>query len=130
ESLVLWPVYGLHQFADRQARIVRDLVSIAAHLERELPGRVELLLLNDEKIGPVPGEVFNYLYANSAMPGVFEGQNTSSLVISLGRPFLQLRRESSGIEGPYPKKIGAREFADEAAAAETAALALRDGRPD
>ena len=41
-------------------------------------------------LGPVPGDVFNHLFATAALPGVFEGQATSSLVISLGRPFLQL----------------------------------------
>ncbi|MCU9952106.1 LysM peptidoglycan-binding domain-containing protein [Burkholderia sp. BKH01] len=40
-------------------------------------------------VGPVPQEVFNALYAAATLPPVFEGQGTSSLVISLGLPYLQ-----------------------------------------
>jgi hypothetical protein len=139
----LWPVYGLHQFRDRLPRMVGDLVSIAGEVQRAMSRRIALILVNppvevgplDSRevnvvlTGPLHNDVYNSLYANCALPGVFEGQNTSSLVLSLGRPFLQLRRESSEMPSPYPAKIGGGEFADMAARADAAATALRDGRP-
>ena len=78
-------------------------------------------------IGAVPGNVYNWLYANCGLPGVFEGQNTSSLVISLGRPFIQIRRDS---ENPYPATIADQDLIDAAERAHEAAVQLRDSNDD
>lgn len=75
-------------------------------------------------IGPVPVDVYNYLYANSMMPGVFEGQHSSSLVISLGRPFLQILRNRAPIKHGYPTIIAGKDYSAHAFAAADAALQL------
>jgi hypothetical protein len=126
-GLRLWPVYGLHQFPEPMAQIMTNLEFVASAFTQ----KIKLVFLNsaeeigkEEAAGPAPGDIYNHLYANGGMPGVFEGQNTSSLVISLGRPFLQLQRESSGIGNSYPPTIGSRDFAAIAARANAAAMAL------
>lgn len=126
-GFVLWPVYGLHQFRDLLPQIFTNLQFAASQFTR----KIKPVLLNsaeeigaEEAIGPVPGDFYNYLYANGGMPGIFEGQNTSSLVISLGRPFLQLQRASSGIGNSYPQTIGRRNFAQMATRANAAAMGL------
>ncbi|HWB83036.1 MAG TPA: hypothetical protein VG675_02770 [Bryobacteraceae bacterium] len=77
-------------------------------------------------IGPVPGEIYNYFYSTSSMPGVFEGQHTSSLAISMGRPFLQIPREVTGIRNPYPATVASDDFSTIASTANAAASQLRD----
>jgi hypothetical protein len=72
-------------------------------------------------LGPVPGDVFNHLFATAALPGVFEGQATSSLVISLGRPFLQLDRKAEVVHDNYPASIGGIDYHHLAARARSAA---------
>lgn len=42
-------------------------------------------------IGSVPQEVYNYLFT-SPLPPLFEGQGTSSLVITLGTPYFQMAK--------------------------------------
>jgi hypothetical protein len=170
EQLLLWPVYGLHKFRERQAQILSNLVQCASAVQRALGRPVVLVLLNDASeieyvpglhnarlilgydaetgrysdisgmlmdaladtrnqnvflagIGAVPGDVYNWLYANCGLPGVFEGQNTSSLVISLGRPFIQIRRDS---ENPYPAGIADEDMSEVAERAHDAAVQLRD----
>lgn len=61
-----------------------DPAGITKFVKTAQPG--ELLII---PIGAVPQEVFEYFYANAALPPIFEGQGTSSLVISLGIPYLQ-----------------------------------------
>jgi hypothetical protein len=138
-AAAVWPVYGLHQFRSRARQIVEDMVWIGSRT-----GPVTILLINppDEvgtvdggqvsvvSTGPLSVDQYNSVYAHCGLPGVFEGQNTSSLMLSLGRPFLQLRRESVALESPYPAQIGGRDFAEAAARADAAAIALRDGRPN
>ncbi len=175
--LLLWPVYGLHQFRERQERIAANLVTCAREVQRFTGRRVVLTLLNDASemadfgridqtetiagydcgrgkyvdvsaplrdalaapaadrvlvaaIGPVPGIIYNWLYANCPMPGVFEGQNTSSLAISLGRPFLQMMRGAARAGNPYPAKIGAHDLTQAAELAHQAAMQLRDSGSD
>ena len=77
-------------------------------------------------IGPVPGDVYNYFYAHSDLPGLFEGANSSSLALSLGRPFLQMTRDSAAAENPYPSHVGDFDFTEVAHRAHAAALQLRD----
>jgi hypothetical protein len=126
-GLILWPVYGLHHFRNFLPQILKNLRFATSQFTR----KIKLILLNsvdeiedEDAVGPVPGDFYNYLYANGGMPGVFEGQNTSSLVISLGRPFLQLQRASSGIGNSYPQTIGRRNFAEIATRANAAAMSL------
>ncbi len=52
-------------------------------------------------IGSQPQPIFNYIYANANMPCIFEGQGTTSLPISLGAPYLQIRKPGTA-DGNYP----------------------------
>jgi hypothetical protein len=79
-------------------------------------------------IGPIPGDIYNYFYGNSTFPGLFEGQATSSLVVSLGRPFLQIHREDSAIEDNYPSSIGRKDYTQISSTVKNAALQLRAQR--
>lgn len=56
--------------------------------------------LNDYEIavvivGKQPQDIFNHLYYAARMPCIFEGQGTSSLVISLGKPYFQMNKEDN-----------------------------------
>ncbi|MFH7010714.1 hypothetical protein ACHRV5_02515 [Flavobacterium sp. FlaQc-52] len=42
------------------------------------------------QIGPVPAPIFNYTYYMANLPFVFEGQNTATLAMNFGRPYLHL----------------------------------------
>ncbi|WP_438425672.1 LysM peptidoglycan-binding domain-containing protein [Aquimarina macrocephali] len=77
-------------------------------------------------LGPVPQEVYNYYYANSGLPGVFEGQGSSSLPISLGRPFLQIPKTGEEDRANYPSTLSAVNYSLVAEAAKTAALNIRN----
>lgn len=55
-------------------------------------------------VGPVPQEVYNAFFATAEMPGVFEGQGTSSLTISLGKPYLQIPKPNVGGDN-YPNTL-------------------------
>lgn len=77
-------------------------------------------------IGPVPVDIYNYFYANCQIPGVFEGQGTSSLVISLGRPFLQLIRDDESIANNYPSTLASSNYSSIAQTANAAGLQLRN----
>jgi LysM repeat protein len=73
-----------------------DPAGITQFVKTAKPG--ELLII---PIGAVPQEVFEYFYANATLPPIFEGQGTSSLVISLGLPYLQTPK--LGVKGNnYP----------------------------
>lgn len=73
-----------------------DPAGITRFVQAAQPG--ELLIV---PIGAVPQEVFEYFYANATLPPIFEGQGTSSLVISLGIPYLQTPK--TGVTGNnYP----------------------------
>ncbi|MEG4595014.1 LysM peptidoglycan-binding domain-containing protein [Microcoleus sp. F8_C2] len=52
-------------------------------------------------LGFVPQEVYNCLYSKAKIPGFFEGQGTSSLVISQGIPFFQVSKTNIK-ENNYP----------------------------
>lgn len=52
------------------------------------------------QIGPVPAPIFNYTYYMANLPFVFEGQNTATLAMNFGRPYLQL-----GPPGSYYDKV-------------------------
>ncbi len=51
-------------------------------------------------LGPVPGDVYNYFYAHAGFPGIFEGANTASLTMSLGRPYVQMSRAALRFTDP------------------------------
>ena len=79
-------------------------------------------------LGPVPGDVYNAFFARSALPGVFEGQATSSLMISSGKAFLQVHREDSEITDNYPATVGLFNYGEVASACRETALQLRSQR--
>lgn len=76
--------------------------------------------------GLVPVDVYNYFYANCSIPGVFEGQASSSLVVSLGRPFLQIPRAGHAIENSYPSRLAGRDFTPLATVLNDTARQLRE----
>ena len=77
-------------------------------------------------VGPIPIDIFNYFYATCGIPGVFEGQSSSSLVLSLGQPFLQIPRHDGAIQNRYPSLLIGGNYEHSAAIANDAALPLRD----
>lgn len=77
-------------------------------------------------IGTVPVDIFNYFYATCQIPGVFEGQSSSSLAISLGRAFLQIPRRDDVIHNTYPSFLMGNNHNHSASTASDAALQLRD----
>jgi hypothetical protein len=79
-------------------------------------------------VGTVPMDVYDYFYATCQIPGVFEGQASSSLLISRGRPFLQIPRPGHVIDNNYPAAIGDWDCVDIAAMGNDAARQLRDQR--
>ncbi|MDB5251251.1 MAG: hypothetical protein JWP27_420, partial [Flaviaesturariibacter sp.] len=100
-------------------------VNITATITEALAG----LTANDVaiiSIGAVPQQVYNYFFAQGSLPGIFEGQNTSSLVISQGRPFLQIPKDNEDDAQNYPGKVNATSYAPVAQAAKAAVLNLRN----
>lgn len=79
-------------------------------------------------LGPVPADVYNAFYLRSALPGLFEGQATSSLMISSGKAFLQVSREDSGITDNYPATVGRANYSELASTCREAAFQLRSQR--
>jgi hypothetical protein len=79
-------------------------------------------------VGPIPVDIFNYFYATCEIPGVFEGHNSSSLALSLGRPFLQIPRSDSPMQNTYPSQLMGKNYEHFATIANEAALPLRDQR--
>lgn len=79
-------------------------------------------------LGPVPADVYNAFYVRSALPGLFEGQATSSLMISSGKAFLQVSREDSGITDNYPATVGRSNYSELASTCREAAFQLRSQR--
>lgn len=53
-------------------------------------------------LGPIPQILFNYLYAQSSLPPVLEGQNTVELMLNLGRPYFKIGRRVEDIRFRYP----------------------------
>lgn len=49
----------------------------------------EVLLIN---LGSVPPEIFNYLYAVSSLPPVFEGMGTAGFAVNLGKPYFHISK--------------------------------------
>lgn len=54
------------------------------------------------KMNGLPGAPFNYMYAKSTLPCVFEGKGTASLVLNLPIPFFNLTSSNSNIKYVYP----------------------------
>jgi LysM repeat protein len=77
-------------------------------------------------VGAVPQQVYNYFYSQSSLPGIFEGQNTSSLVISQGRPFLQVPKPTEDDAQNYPSTLNAINYTPIAEQAKAAVLSLRN----
>ncbi|MCF6404889.1 LysM peptidoglycan-binding domain-containing protein [Chitinophaga filiformis] len=77
-------------------------------------------------IGTVPQDVYNYFYANATLPGIFEGQGTSSLMISLGRPFMQVPKKGENDAANYPSILAAENYDTIAQGCKQWVLALRD----
>ncbi len=77
-------------------------------------------------LGPVPQEVYNYYYANSGLPGIFEGQASASLPISQGQPFLQIPKQGEENRTNYPSTLAAINYTPVAELAKNAALNLRN----
>ena len=77
-------------------------------------------------IGAVPQDVYNYFFANGNLPGIFEGQGSSSLPISLGKPFMQMPKKDMSDAANYPSTLSAENFSDMAQYCKTSVLELRD----
>jgi hypothetical protein len=103
------------------------MVDISSAIERAMSGAsphdIIIVLL-----GPVPADVYNAFYVRSALPGLFEGQATSSLMVSLGKAFLQVSREDSEINDNYPAIVGRSNYSGLAAACRETAFQLRNQR--
>jgi hypothetical protein len=79
-------------------------------------------------LGPVPVDVYHHFFTTCEIPGVFEGQGTSSAVLSLGQPFLQVPRVGNLIRNSYPTRIAGHDLGALAAEANDAALQIREQR--
>lgn len=77
-------------------------------------------------IGTVPQDVYNYFYGNATLPGIFEGQGTSSLVISLGKPFMQVPKKGENDAANYPSTLAADNYDTIAQGCKQWVMALRD----
>jgi len=53
-------------------------------------------------LGPVPMVVFNLVYAKATLPPVLEGQNTTELMLNLGRPYFKIGRRVEDVAFSYP----------------------------
>jgi hypothetical protein len=131
-ELRIWPIYGLHHFPHRLASIADCLQAGAASME----GPVIPLLLNSAAdlagwdsfsrfIGPLPADICHFFYARAGLAGVCEGANSAGMMLTLGRPFLQLTRP--GRMSAYLAEAGGEYFADAARRARQAAAALLEG---
>lgn len=55
------------------------------------------------QIGPVPAPIFNFAYSMANLPFIFEGQNTATLALNLGIPYLHITTPGSYIgENLFP----------------------------
>lgn len=61
------------------------------------PQEVLVVFLNK-----VPGPLFNFLYESASLPPMFEGQNTTELMLNLGKPYLKLSRDEAETAFGYP----------------------------
>ncbi|WP_440134761.1 LysM peptidoglycan-binding domain-containing protein [Chitinophaga sancti] len=77
-------------------------------------------------IGSVPQDVYNYFYGNSNLPGIFEGQGTSSMLISLGKPFMQVPKAGTNASINYPSTLAASNFSGITQQCQEWVAALRD----
>jgi hypothetical protein len=77
-------------------------------------------------IGSVPVDVYNYFFANAGLPGIFEGQGTSSLLISLGKPFLQIPKEGQNDAKNYPTTLNSIDYSQTAQDLKESVITLRD----
>lgn len=76
----------------------------------EKPQELEKLfnnLKNNEilvvQVGPVPAPLFNYTYFKANLPFVFEGQNTATLALNFGKPYIHITTPGGYIgENLYP----------------------------
>lgn len=50
----------------------------------------------------VPGPLFNYLYERASVPPLFEGQNTTELMLNLGKPYLKISSNLDDTVFGYP----------------------------
>ncbi|SDF78063.1 LysM peptidoglycan-binding domain-containing protein [Chitinophaga filiformis] len=84
-------------------------VDISADISRELANATgkQIFVIS---IGAVPMDVYNYFYGNATLPGMFEGQGTSSLVISLGKPFMQVPKKGVNDATNYPSTLAASNY--------------------
>ncbi|GAA3927861.1 LysM peptidoglycan-binding domain-containing protein [Chitinophaga oryziterrae] len=100
-------------------------VDISAEITAALDGagNKQLFVIS---IGSVPQDVYNYFYGNSTLPGLFEGQGTSSMVISLGRPFMQVPKKGTNDATNYPSSLAASNYSDIAQYCKTWVTSLRD----
>ncbi|MET3132788.1 LysM repeat protein [Oxalobacteraceae bacterium GrIS 1.11] len=95
----------------RIAAIIEDLMVLGERLKPSVhmraandltPAEITQLVTNAKPgglliipLGAVPQEIFDYFYANATLPPIFEGQGTSSLMISLGMPYLQTPKQDT-----------------------------------
>jgi hypothetical protein len=77
-------------------------------------------------VGSVPMDVFLAWYAVSEIPGVLEGQTTSGVAVSTGKPFVQLLREEHVIKNGYPAGLPNRQHAHISQLLNDVALDLRN----
>ncbi|NII27002.1 hypothetical protein HB364_18065 [Pseudoflavitalea sp. X16] len=77
-------------------------------------------------MGPVPQDAYNFFFSNAVYPGIFEGQGTSSLVISQGRAFFQIPREGKPGNANYPGLVSAVNYDPVVNAAGAAIEMIRD----
>lgn len=119
-ATAIWPVYGLQHFPSCAESILRTLIAAATAFAHRTARRVLIVsfcpmkLPVDERYdctprGPDPGTAwrdqvgvvqpglvdaptYRTILASSELPPIVEGQESVSLMMSSGRPFLQLRR--------------------------------------
>jgi len=73
--------------------------------QSEVIGPVQTLKNNEVlaiQLGKIPAVLFNHLYAKATLPPVFEGQNTSELMLNLGRPYFKIGSNVSAVRFGYP----------------------------
>ncbi len=113
-KLVLLKGYDGSNYVDISAEITAALASA---------GNKQIFVIS---IGSVSQDVYNYFYGNATLPGIFEGQGTSSLVISLGKPFMQVPKKGVNDATNYPSTLSASNYATIAQDCKTWVTSLRD----
>ncbi|SFD59816.1 LysM domain-containing protein [Chitinophaga sp. CF118] len=113
-KLVLLKGYSDGSYVDISAEITTALATAT---------RKQIFVIS---IGSVPQDVYNYFYGNGTLPGIFEGQGTSSLVISLGRPFMQVPKKGTNDATNYPSTLAASNYSEIAQSCKTWVTSLRD----